>query len=104
MSRYIDADALMNKYKGHHDFYLNAWGGDFKSMDAKDKARCDELINCIAEIVNAPTIDIVRCGECKWYDNGQNESDSWNYCTRHFGHYIDVNDDDYCSYGEREGE
>ena len=52
--------------------------------------------------VNAlPSIDIVRCKECKWYDNGQNESDSWNYCTRHFGHYIDVNDNDFCSYGER---
>ena len=52
--------------------------------------------------VNAlPSIDIVRCKECKWYDNGQNESDSWNCCTRHFGHYIDVNDDDFCSYGER---
>ncbi len=66
--RLIDADKLMNKYKGHHDFYLNAWGGDFKSMDAKDKARCDELTNCIAEIVNASTI---KTKQVKYYDEDE---------------------------------
>lgn len=95
--RIIDADKLMNKYKGRHDFYLNAWDGDFKSMDAKDKARCDELNGCIADIFNAPSIDIVRCGECM--HNGSHDTDcpfgwrneEWNMpkpC-------------DFCSYGER---
>lgn len=57
MSRYKDADALMEKLKQHHDFFVEAWGG-FKEMPLSDKARCDELTNCIAEIVNAPSIDI----------------------------------------------
>lgn len=44
--------------------------------------------------------DIVRCKACKWLDKGENESCSWSMCTRHFGQYINVSDDDFCSYGE----
>ena len=50
------------------------------------------------------TIDavcVVRCKECKWFDAGENESDSWHLCTRHFGKYINFAEDNYCSYGER---
>lgn len=89
MSRYIDADALKPDY---YDEYVV--GDDEYVVRYYSETQID----------NAPHIDIVRCKECRWYDNGQNESDSWNYCTRHFEHYIDVNDDDFCSYGEREGE
>ena len=46
-------------------------------------------------------VSVVRCKECKWFDAGENESDSWHLCTRHIGQYINVSDDDYCSYGER---
>ena len=52
-------------------------------------------------ICDVPEVDIVRCKECRWLDKGENESCSWSMCTRHFGQYIDVNADDYCSYGER---
>lgn len=67
MSRYIDADALIEKLKQHHDFFVKAWGG-FREMPIQDKARCDELSNSIAEIFNAPSIDIVRCKECRWWN------------------------------------
>lgn len=63
--RIIDGDKLTKKYKGHRDFFLSAWGGDFSAMSAKDKARCDELTNCIAEIVNAPTI---KTKQIKYFD------------------------------------
>lgn len=53
---------------------------------------------------NACAVDIVRCRECRWFDSGKNDSEIWSMCTRHFGKYIDVNADDFCSYGEREGE
>lgn len=84
--RLIDADKL------NIDFY-----DEYETED--DVYACEYVSK--HQIDEAPSIDIVRCKECKWYDNGQNESDSWSYCTRHFGHYIDVNDDDFCSYGER---
>ena len=45
--------------------------------------------------------ELVRCKECRWLDKGENESCSWSMCTRHFGQYINVSADDYCSYGEK---
>ena len=67
-------------------------------MPIQDKARCDELSNSIAEIFNAPSIDIVRCKECKYWWNEYGDS----ACMLHSD--FTVNDDDFCSYGEREGE
>ena len=64
MSRYIDADALKDKLQQHHDFYVMAWGG-FGKMPIGEKKRVDEITNCIAEVVNAPTIEPKR-GE--WID------------------------------------
>lgn len=54
--RPIDADALKDKLQQHHDFWVMAWGG-FSKMPISDKKRVDEITNCIAEVVNAPTID-----------------------------------------------
>ena len=48
-------------------------------------------------IDNAPSIDIVRCAECKYwteYSDGDKRCEIYGYkCA-----------DDFCSYGEREGE
>jgi len=102
MSRYIDADALKEKLQQHHDFFVKAWGG-FKEMPIQDKARCDELSNSIAEIFNTPSIDIVRCKECKHCD----KFPTWSACTYWSGdpyEQASVNPNDFCSYGEREGE
>lgn len=71
--RPIDGDALKGKLKKHHDFCVNAWGG-FKNLPPNDKARVDEISSCIAEIVNAPTIEPYgtwipcseRLPECEW--------------------------------------
>ena len=54
--RPIDADALKDKLQQHHDFYVMAWGG-FGKMPIGEKKRVDEITNCIAEVVNAPTIE-----------------------------------------------
>ena len=96
--RSIDADVLHKAYMELRNFKQDPQSGDWISLRAVPLTTVVRMLN------EAPTIDavsVVRCKECKWYDNGQNESDSWNCCTRHFGHYIDVNDDDFCSYGER---
>ena len=55
------------------------------------------------DIEDAPSIDIVRCKECKHYD----KFPTWSACTYWSGdpyEQASVNDDDFCSYGEREGE
>lgn len=81
MSRWIDAEWLI-KESMPLNFSVQKWVNE-------------------VQIMTAPSIDIVRCRECKWFDSGKNDSEIWSMCTRHFGKYIDVNADDFCSYGER---
>ena len=78
--RPIDADALKDKLQQHHDFYVMAWGG-FGKMPISEKKRVDEITNCIAEVVNAPTIKPKRG---KWIENTRHESIRCNLC----GHYF----------------
>lgn len=53
--RLIDADALKEKFKEHYDLYKNSYKNE-QDMSLAGKVRVDEIINSIAEIVNAPTI------------------------------------------------
>lgn len=72
--RPIDADALTKKLKNHHDFFVNAYGG-FSNLPEKEKARVDEITQCIADVQNAPTLtldDLRPKGRAMWlpYYNG----------------------------------
>ncbi len=81
--RLIDADILFDAME-ETEWYNNA-----------DR---DEIAERL--IMDAPSIDIVRCRECKWFD-------SKGHCMRltaEYGTYEDVRLDDFCSYGEREDE
>lgn len=85
MSRYIDADEL--KYYGNHI------GDEYEDRfhDAQWVYR--------NQIDEAPHIDIVRCKECKWAKaNG-----TYQWCGR-LDSTAQITADDFCSYGEREGE
>lgn len=53
--RLKDADNLINELQAFHDFYVNAWGG-FKNMPNEDKRVADTILQCVAQIVNDPTI------------------------------------------------
>ncbi len=78
MSRYIDADDVANAIYHH-----------FPSIRTMADAR--------GIIEEAPSIDIVRCKECKYWT-----SDSMMMiCGQTL---MPKEDDDYCSWGEREGE
>ena len=73
MSRWIDADKLMKNV----DKYPYAQG----------------LMDLIADIQTAPSIDICFCRECK-HRRGK-------LCgRRRYSHFISL--DDFCSYGEKE--
>lgn len=65
----IDRNKLKEKLQEHHDFFVDGVGG-FRYLTPKDKARVDEITNCIAEIVNAPTVDAVvlpcKIGDSLW--------------------------------------
>ena len=61
----------------------------------------DEYAIPIARLDSAPSIDIVRCKECRHrYDDGWLEP-RW---TCDYLKDMRLKDDDFCSYGEREGE
>lgn len=57
-----DTDKLRLSLEENHDFLIDSWDG-FSNMPVKEKARADEITNCIAEIVNAPTIIEADGGE-----------------------------------------
>ena len=63
--RLIDAYMLKDKLQEHHDFFVYGCGG-FRYLTPKDKAKVDEIDNCIAEIVNAPTVDAVEVVHGRW--------------------------------------
>ena len=51
----ISRQALKQKLQEHHNFFINAYGG-FSNMSQNDKSRVDEIINCIAMVVNEPPV------------------------------------------------
>ena len=84
MSRHIDTKWLEENAKeyslGYYDY--------------------DEYAVPLSALDSAPSIDIVRCEECRWAE--PNEFDDYD-CRCHIPIFR-VNADDFCSYGERKGE
>ena len=78
MSRYIDADALIEEMHGSF-------------VDSVEERTAIEIVN------DAPSIDIVRCKECK-YCRYQNADDA--YICKKTGHSM-YTTEHFCSYGER---
>ena len=91
MSRYIDADAVItaiaefNKYEDELEY-------PYASDDLEEYKDDARLL-----IEDIPSIDIVRCKECVHHHNRYG-------CTKWGVVFLDTYPDDYCSYGEREGE
>lgn len=95
MSRWIDADEIENaKFQeenlrgmGEHIAYRIGW---------------NEAIESISE--NAPSIEIVRCGECKWFNEKYGSCHAYHWDLNQGLEYAEVDADDFCSYGERGSE
>lgn len=88
MSRWIDADRLTRKLNDA------IWLGEMVDRPT------GELEAVLDDVLSAPTIDIVRCGECKWWWK------EWETCTHN--NLVDGHNcattfkaDSFCSYGER---
>ena len=86
MSRLIDADALKRQYEDRKRLFCRN-RIEFSTLSDKDKARVDELDNCIADTLNAPTIEERKTG--KWIDGYKRQTcsvcrqrgyRSWNFC------------------------
>lgn len=77
MSRYIDADAIKGK----------AWKAESEAC-----FYALEDVVSVTDIDEAPSIDIVRCQDCKYYE----AKEDWCYWRDEA-----ITADDFCSYGER---
>ena len=101
--RLIDADAFL---ADESEAYMNAQMKLAKENADKtiDATRyINQLVHkkLLMLIADTPTIDIVRCKDCKyWQDN--NGGYPHNDCR--WSSFETPDADDYCSYGEREGE
>ncbi len=86
MNRYIEAEWLRNLY------------ADFKDYGGRDDW-ITPISNVLAVIDDAPSIDVVRCAECK-YEPICNHSVQH---TTHDAHSVTIGSKtvEWCSYGER---
>ena len=83
--RLIDADALIAEFPHDEDW----------DYPVNTNSYVVEAIN------SAPSIDIVRCGECKHWHKGV----CWGIpFSGDDASYIDTESDDFCSYGEARDE
>ena len=51
----ISRSSIKQKLQDHHDFFTKAYGG-FSNLPQNDKSRVDEIIDCIAMVVNEPPV------------------------------------------------
>ena len=81
----ISRQYIKQKLQEHHDFFVNAYGG-FSNLPQNDKARVDEITNCIAEVVNAPSVTPksdnkyrkeARRWKNKWLKSQKSETGHW---------------------------
>ena len=56
--RLIDADVLKEKFKEHYDLFVSGYKNE-QDMSLADKSRVDEILNSMAEVINAPTVDVL---------------------------------------------
>lgn len=87
MKKYIDAEGVM---RACYDSFLKTGNKAYS-----------EIIALADAVPAADVAEVVRCKDCKYQNKGQNECDSWNMCEYRSWLYFPVNDEDFCSNGER---
>ena len=90
MSRYIDADALHDALKAKQKWVV-------RCGDKHNEGYTYDQVHFTID--DAPSIDIVRCKECKYCKTYYHSYD--NIPSRCLRTLNDVNADDFCSYGSR---
>lgn len=85
MSRYINIDPIL-EWCGKPEVF-EPYGVNSVELQRK--------------ICQAPSIDIVTCGECKWW-NRDYKTESKGLCERNICGFTEPTD--FCSYGERRSE
>lgn len=92
----ISRQRLLKELK-HHKELFSRNRIEFLGLSKNDKARVDEIDNCIATVINMPPAqpEIVRCKDCRWRKD-QSGSTAWLPCRA-----IVTPSDFYCGRAER---
>ena len=74
-------------------------------IDLRDRMPLDSdrfvLADVAVQVTDIPAVDAVevcRCRECKFFDKGQNDAESWEWCNIW---ERDCESECYCRYGQR---
>ena len=89
MSGYIKVDALQNAMY-HEAFETDT---EMQRWDSGCWIRYKLFENILEQLPTADVVEVVRCKDCEYYDNF--------LCGRFNAYGTSVEEDDYCSYGER---
>lgn len=107
MSRYIDADALIEELQRCS---YETWSkGVNRTWWAQAVNVKDNIVQCIERQPTADVEEVVRCRDCAWWeDKGYDPITETRFgeCRRPLGEYSccdthETDENDYCSYGER---
>lgn len=83
----ISRKSIKQKLQEHHDFFVNAYGG-FSNLPQNDKSRVDEITNCIAMVVNEPSVipqepqTFKWCTDCREYNQEKHCCPRWSKVIR----------------------
>ena len=95
MSKYVDIEPIIEsvyaKWGGDPAYYVN------DTPTGCEARRDAELIEMLR---GKPSVDIVRCKDCKWSEPYRTESGNVYFACIEAG-VSALSDNDYCSYGER---
>ena len=95
MSRYIDLEEFEKRINN----YIKPETLEEKALIEWCKDECIRQAYCMP---TADVVEVVRCKDCKYYDDGECEYHSEPKEQRMYERWtVDVNENDYCSYGER---
>ena len=65
------------------------------------------IVSALKAVPSVDAVSVVRCKECKYYaEHNELYINAPTNCVKHstINHYVAVNADDFCSYGERSEE
>lgn len=77
----ISRKSIKQKLQEQHDFFVNAYGG-FSNLPQNDKSRVDEITNCIAMVINEPSVT-PKQKTGKWILNDNQGVQAVGYLTYH---------------------
>lgn len=86
---------------------IDAMRIDFDEVDISGCTDVDDIIAAVEDLIDAqPAVDaveVVRCKDCKFYTESKNRCDHpcMDYDVERYDQWLEMNPDDFCSYGER---